>query len=85
MKQSMILAAILACSLPTCSAADIVKNKNSITLFLDHPQEGGARQVRLTVIDDRIIRVEATPDAMFQEKKSLMIVPFQQKSQMEIR
>ena len=75
MKRSMILAAILACSLPTCSAADIVKNKNSITLFLDHPQEGGARQVRLTVIDDRIIRVEATPDAMFQEKKSLMIVP----------
>ncbi|MBR3471511.1 MAG: DUF5110 domain-containing protein [Prevotella sp.] len=69
---------LLGCSL-LASAAGFVKNGNSVTIEVGSPQKDGARVVRLQVMNDRIIRVQATSEAALPEKQSLMIVP--QKSQ----
>ncbi|MCR4853791.1 MAG: DUF5110 domain-containing protein [Prevotella sp.] len=57
------------------SAAGFVRNGNSVTIEVASPQKDGARVVRLQVMNDRIIRVQATSEASLPEKQSLMIVP----------
>ena len=57
------------------SAAGFVRNGNSVTITVGSPQPDGARVVRLQVMNDRIIRVQATSEDALPEKQSLMIVP----------
>jgi len=59
----------------TIYAGDYVKNGNTVTISVDSPGTGGAKTVRLQVVNDKIIRVEATPEAAFPVKQSLIIVP----------
>lgn len=55
-------------------ADDYVKQGNTVTVTVSSPQDKGARKVRLQVIGDKIVRVEATPEADFPVKQSLMVV-----------
>ena len=78
MKISRFVGLFLLAVSPVCcvKAADIVRNGNCVMIRVDHPQKDGARIVRLQVMNDRIIRVQATCEDQFPVKKpSLMIVP----------
>ncbi len=70
-----LITAILLTGAHTALAADYVKNDNSVTIQVQSPQKDGARIVCLEVVNDNIIRVRATREEAFPEKKSLIIVP----------
>ena len=56
-------------------AAGYQKQGRSITLSLPTKQQKEAKTVRLTVVSDNIIRVEATPEnAIPNKRKSLVVV-----------
>ncbi|MBR1462957.1 MAG: DUF5110 domain-containing protein [Prevotella sp.] len=77
MKISRFVGLFLLAASPVChaGAADIVRNGNSVTVLVEHPQKDGAKMVRLQVMNDRIIRVQATCEESLPQKNSLMIVP----------
>lgn len=56
-------------------AADFVQNGNYLTVQLKQHQNYGPSQIRLQVVSDRIIRVQATAEQGFRNKQSLIIVP----------
>ena len=61
-------------------AADYQVKGQFITIPVQQPQTDGAKVVRLQVVTDNIIRVQATSDNQLPEKKSLIIVPQKQKA-----
>lgn len=75
--RTMLASAVLACAVAapaTLWAAGYQKQGRSITFTLPAKQNK-AKTVRLTVVSDNIIRVEATPeDAIPQKRKSLVVV-----------
>ncbi len=72
---------LLGCATAT-QAADVQRQGNAVTV---HPDGGQAKVVRLQVINDNIIRVQATSkDALSQKPKSLMIVPQAQNPKFEV-
>ena len=58
----------------TVLADDYTVNGQSVTIPVQQPQADGARVVRLQVVNDNIIRVQATSEAQLPEKQSLIIV-----------
>ena len=55
--------------------AAVTKDGNRVTVQLDNPTANGAKVVSLQVINDNIIRVQATSEAQLPQKQpSLMIV-----------
>lgn len=56
-------------------ADNYVRHGNTVTIDIAAPADNGARKVRLQVINDKIIRVEATPESSFADKQSLIVVP----------
>ena len=56
------------------SAADYTVSGQYVTIPVKQVQDDGARIVRLQVVSDNIIRVQATPDTQLPEKQSLIIV-----------
>ena len=56
-------------------ATDYIRSGNYITVKVGQPATFMPKQVRLQVIGDKIIRVEATAEDAFPEKQSLIIVP----------
>ena len=56
-------------------AADFVQNGNYLTVQLKQHQNYGPSQIRLQVVGDHIIRVQATAEQSFRSKQSLIIVP----------
>ena len=73
---SMISTALLA--------ADYTVNGQFITIPVQQPQSDGAKVVRLQVVSDNIIRVQATSEAQLPEKQSLIIVPQVAKPQFDV-
>lgn len=71
----LLSAGLCLCTHTDISAAGYVKKGNAVTINVSSPGEGGARVVRLQVVGDRIIRVEATPEEAFAAKQSLIVVP----------
>ena len=61
----------------TANAAKKTKIAKSdfVTVKVENPTANGAKWVRLQVMNDNIIRVEATPEDDFPSKTSLIIVP----------
>ena len=55
-------------------AADYHVDGNFITIPVKEVKAGGAKVVRLQVINDNIIRVQATSESQLPQKQSLMIV-----------
>lgn len=58
--------------LGSCTPRQVEKNDRGITVNLTPTAENDVRKVRLTVYDDDIIRVSATPDKKFADTPSLV-------------
>lgn len=65
-------------------AADFVQNGNYLTVQLKQHQNYGPSQIRLQVVNDRIIRVQATAEQSFRSKQSLIIVPQNSKAKYKV-
>ena len=65
-------------------AADFVQNGNYLTVQLKQHQNYGPSQIRLQVVNDRIIRVQATAEQGFRNKQSLIIVPQNSKAKYKV-
>ena len=69
------LIAFLALCSNVMTAADFMRNGNYITIPVKNPSLQGAKMLRLQVVGDKIIRVQATNGTAFVPKQSLIIVP----------
>jgi alpha-D-xyloside xylohydrolase len=61
--------------LASCGQQPYKKVGNGIIVPLAEPLANGAKQVKLEVVSDQIIRVSATPEANFPNRKSLVVLP----------
>lgn len=73
--KSLFVSAVLFLSAIGAQAAGFVQNGNYLTVQLKQHQNYGPSQIRLQVVSDRIIRVQATAEQSFRSKQSLIIVP----------
>ena len=71
----LFVSTVMLAAATMVQAAGFVKNGNSVTIEVESPKDGGAKIVRLQVMNDRIIRVQATSEEALPQKTSLMIVP----------
>ena len=58
-------------------ANDYTIDGNYVTVKVKHPTATSPKLVRLQIINDKIVRVESTPENAFPNKESLIIVPQQ--------
>jgi len=71
-----MMTGLLSMAALTVVADDYKVNGQTVTIPVEKPEAGGAKVVRLHVVSDNIIRVQATSDAELPDKpKSLIIVP----------
>ena len=54
-------------------AVDYTVEGQYVTIPVKQPETGGAKVVRLQIVNDHIIRVQATPERQLPEKQSLII------------
>ena len=73
--KTLLVSAALILGAMGAQAADFVQNGNFLTVQLKQHQNYGPSQIRLQVVNDRIIRVQATAEQSFRNKQSLIIVP----------
>ena len=73
--KTLLVSAALILGAMGAQAADFVQNGNYLTVQLKPHQNYGPSQIRLQVVNDRIIRVQATAEQSFRSKQSLIIVP----------
>ena len=73
--KTLLVSAALILGTMGVQAADFVQNGNYLTVQLKQHQNYGPSQIRLQVVSDRIIRVQATAEQSFRNKQSLIIVP----------
>ncbi|WP_291527990.1 TIM-barrel domain-containing protein [Bacteroides sp. UBA939] len=67
---------VLVClSLSSCAEQSYEKTQDGIIINLQQKQSTDAGRVRLQVINDKVIRVSATPGKHFSKEESLIIVP----------
>lgn len=78
--KSFIISGVLLVSALNACATGYVKTGNAVDVAVAHPTATSPHWVRLQVMSDKIIRVEATSESAFPLKNSLIIVPeaFQQ-------
>lgn len=78
--KSFIISGVLLVSALNACATGYVKTGNAVDVAVAHPTASSPHWVRLQVMSDKIIRVEATSESAFPLKNSLIIVPeaFQQ-------
>ncbi|MBQ9193344.1 MAG: glycoside hydrolase family 31 protein [Bacteroidales bacterium] len=74
MKRTLVLGLGILLALQGCRSDYKVKG-NSVTVELKNIEAGGPSQVRLQVMGPKLIRVSATPDAAFNDRKSLVVLP----------
>ena len=70
-----IVSAVLLFALASCSEQEYKTLDNGVIVNVRHHSAGGPQKVRLTVMSDHIIRVTATPDKVFHDRNSLIILP----------
>lgn len=73
--KTLLVSAALILGAMGAQAAEFVQNGNYLTVQLKQHQNYGPSQIRLQVVNDRIIRVQATAEQSFRSKQSLIIVP----------
>lgn len=69
------MAGVLLMSVTTLMADGYKQEGQYVTIPVQQPTSGGAQVVRLQVVNDNIIRVQATSEAQLPQKQSLIIVP----------
>ena len=82
--KTLLVSAALILGAMGVQAADFVQNGNYLTVQLKQHQNYGPSQIRLQVVSDRIIRVQATAEQSFRSKQSLIIVPQNSKAQYKV-
>ena len=82
--KSLFVTAVWILGAMGAQAADFVQNGNYLTVQLKQHQNYGPSQIRLQVVSDRIIRVQATAEQSFRSKQSLIIVPQNSKAQYKV-
>ncbi len=82
--KTLFVTAALILGTMGAQAADFVKNGNYLTVQLKQHQNYGPSQIRLQVVNDRIIRVQATAEQSFRSKQSLIIVPQNSKAKYKV-
>ena len=82
--KSLFVTAALILGAMGVQAANFVQNGNYLTVQLKQHQNYGPSQIRLQVVGDRIIRVQATAEQSFRSKQSLIIVPQNSKAQYKV-
>lgn len=82
--KTLLVSAALILGTMGVQAADFVQNGNYLTVQLKQHQNYGPSQIRLQVVNDRIIRVQATAEQSFRSKQSLIIVPQNSKAQYKV-
>ena len=77
--RTIVMTSALLCSTAfyavSSAAASFTRSGNFITVKVQQPSANAPRLVRLQVVGDKIIRVEATAKDAFPTKQSLIIVP----------
>ena len=76
----LLLATAVAFVSLSCGPKEYSVKGNTVTVKLQAPAEGGPAQVRLQVLGEKIIRVSATPDEKFNDRKSLVVLPVKEKT-----
>ncbi len=64
------------CLFANVDNGNVVEQANGVTIYPDLRYSGNTRAVRLQVINDKIIRVTASPEKKIPDPKSLILVPF---------
>lgn len=82
--KTLLVSAALILGAMGAQAADFVQNGNYLTVQLKQHQNYGPSQIRLQVVGDRIIRVQATAEQGFRNKQSLIIVPQNSKAKYKV-
>lgn len=82
--KTLLVTAALILGAMGVQAADFVQNGNYLTVQLKQHQNYGPSQIRLQVVSDRIIRVQATAEQSFRSKQSLIIVPQNSKAKYKV-
>ena len=82
--KTLLVSAALILGAMGAQAADFVQNGNFLTVQLKQHQNYGPSQIRLQVVSDRIIRVQATAEQGFRNKQSLIIVPQNSKAKYKV-
>ena len=84
MKLRAVTAGVLSMVAAAVWAADYTVNGQFITIPVQQPKTNGAKVVRLQVVTDNIIRVQATSADQLPEKQSLIIVKQTSKPKFEV-
>ena len=79
MIQKVLISGVLSLLTVGALAGDYTVDGQFVTISVKQVKNGGPQVVRLQVVNDRIIRVQATPEAKLPKKQSLIIVPQTQK------
>ena len=82
--KTLFVTAALILGTMGAQAAGFVQNGNYLTVQLKQHQNYGPSQIRLQVVSDRIIRVQATAEQSFRSKQSLIIVPQNSKAKYKV-
>lgn len=82
--KTLFVTAALILGTMGAQAAGFVQKGNYLTVQLKQHQNYGPSQIRLQVVNDRIIRVQATAEQSFRSKQSLIIVPQNSKAQYKV-
>ena len=83
MKRTLILGLGLLLALQGCQSDYKVKG-DTVTVKLENVQPGAPSQVRLQVMGPKLIRVSATPDGAFHDRKSLVVLPMKEKTRFSV-
>lgn len=82
--KTLLISAVLLMSATGMQAAGFNQNGNYLTVQLKQHQNFGPSQIRLQVVSDKIIRVQATAEQSFRNKQSLIIVPQNSKANYKV-
>ena len=66
------------------SREGVVQTADGVVVHLTPASETSARQVRLQVLGERLIRVSATPERRFTDKESLVVLPQTSKTDFDV-
>ena len=81
----VMMTGVLSLMVAALMAADYTVKGNFVTIPVKEVKAGGAKVVRLQVINDNIIRVQATSEASLPQKQSLMIVEQKANPKFDVR
>ena len=74
-KPNLLLLVLAVAIFSGCSNSSFTKNADGVEISIQSEVSDSAQTIRLQVINEKIIRVSATPEKKFSREKSLIIVP----------